>query len=75
MGSNESIGVNVYNVLRDVITVVCVTTPTRVIITQHGDRKMKYHVKVYVDSAKDAGEMQPTLRIETILGGLHTQQV
>jgi hypothetical protein len=75
MGSKKSIGLDGMTAVRAVITDICGMPETRVIVKEDGERLMKYHVKVYFDSVNTAAEMQPTLRVETILAVLRTDQV
>jgi hypothetical protein len=62
-------------VVRALIADICGMPETRVIVKEDGERLMKYHVKVYFDSVNTAAEMQPALRVETILAVLPSEQI
>ena len=73
IGSKKSIGPSGMSAVQAVVATICGTQHTRVIMKEHGERKLKYDIKVYFDCAHVAAQIQPALTVEAILAALPAQ--
>jgi len=59
VGSRNSIGLAGMSAVKAVVAAICGTPDMRVTITEHGKKKVKYDVKVYLESTQEVYKRLP----------------